>query len=352
MPTLAVLLCGGVSFVTPGSLQSSMSRTPTTSTQTSQMEGPGLSVAGLASCGALALAAAVGLRSRRADRVARNYTSFKRVDYADYEYTNDVGYLPDGTPMNRAGNAINHPEQIPADPHAPGSPLPRANYLNSVGYLPDGTAMNAAGNALNHPETMTAYTHAPGSPLPVSAYQADIGYFVDGTALDAAGNALNHSGSAPTSMPTVASPSPAAPPAFTGSSSPVAASVRHPGGFAYSLQKDAYADLSYFNDVGYLPDGTPLNRAGNAINHPEQIQADPHAPGSPLPRAIFANDVGYLPDGTPMNQAGNAINHPGSIQPDPHSPGSALPASAYSADVGYLVDGTPMDAAGNNSVHG
>ena len=22
---------------------------------------------------------------------------------------NDVGYLPDGTPMNRAGNAINHP---------------------------------------------------------------------------------------------------------------------------------------------------------------------------------------------------------------------------------------------------
>ncbi len=32
--------------------------------------------------------------------------------------------------------------------------------------------------------------------------------------------------------------------------------------------------------------------------------------GSPLPRALFANDVGYLPDGTPMNKAGNAINHP------------------------------------------
>ena len=32
--------------------------------------------------------------------------------------------------------------------------------------------------------------------------------------------------------------------------------------------------------------------------------------GSPLPRANFANDVGYLPDGTPMNRAGNALNHP------------------------------------------
>ena len=32
--------------------------------------------------------------------------------------------------------------------------------------------------------------------------------------------------------------------------------------------------------------------------------------GSPLPRAVFANDVGYLPDGTPLNKAGNAINHP------------------------------------------
>eukprot|EP00438_Fugacium_kawagutii_P001947 Skav224094 [mRNA] locus=scaffold4565:48599:53186:- [translate_table: standard] len=36
--------------------------------------------------------------------------------------------------------------------------------------------------------------------------------------------------------------------------------------------------------------------------------------GSPLPRANFVNDVGYLPDGTPMNMAGNAINHPDSGQ--------------------------------------
>ena len=60
--------------------------------------------------------------------------------------------------------------------------------------------------------------------------------------------------------------------------------------------KDAYADLDYSNDTGYLPDGTPINRAGNAINHPETIQPDRHAPGSPLPRANFVNDVGYLPD--------------------------------------------------------
>ena len=102
--------------------------------------------------------------------------------------------------------------------------------------------------------------------------------------------------------------------------------------------------------TGYLPDGTPMNRAGNAINHPESIGPDPHAPGSPLPRANLHNSIGYLPDGTPMNMAGNAINHPETIGPDPHAPGSPLPPSVYAADVGYLVDGTPMATAGNNSV--
>ena len=149
--------------------------------------------------------------------------------------------------------------------------------------------------------------------------------------------------------------------------------------FEYSFQKDAYADQEFCNDVGYLPDGTPLNRAGNAINHPENIGPDSHAPGSPLPRAIFVNSVGYLPDGTPLNRAGNSINHPESIGPDMHAPGSPLPASVYAADVGhlvdrtltalptqlqcflhvlkfvcsgYLVDGTPLDTAGNNSATG
>ncbi|CAJ1327863.1 unnamed protein product [Effrenium voratum] len=134
------------------------------------------------------------------------------------------------------------------------------------------------------------------------------------------------------------------------SSTSSSGNVRHGIGYPYSFQKDAYADLQYGNDVGYLPDGTPMNAAGNAINHPETIQPDPHSPGSPLPRAIFANDVGYLPDGTPLNRAGNAINHPETIGPDPHSPGSPLPASAYAAEVGYLVDGTPIATAGNNSL--
>ena len=101
---------------------------------------------------------------------------------------------------------------------------------------------------------------------------------------------------------------------------------------------------------GYLLDGTPLNMAGNNINHPENIGPDPHVPGSPLPRAIFTNSIGYLPDGTPMNMAGNAINHPENIQPDVHAPGSPLPSSYYYADVGYLVDGTDLISAGNNSV--
>ena len=122
--------------------------------------------------------------------------------------------------------------------------------------------------------------------------------------------------------------------------------------FFLANPKDAYLDLEYINDVGYLPDGTPMNRAGNAVNHPETIQPDPHSPGSPLPRAHFVNSVGYLPDGTPMNAAGNAINHPETMQPDPHTPGSPLPASFYAADVGYLVDGTDLAYAGNNSVKG
>ena len=99
-----------------------------------------------------------------------------------------------------------------------------------------------------------------------------------------------------------------------------------------------------------MPDGTPMNKAGNCINHPETIQPDPHSPGSPLPRAEFTNSIGYLPDGTPLNAAGNALNHPETMQPDMHTPGSPLPTSVYAADVGFLVDGTDLATAGNNSV--
>ncbi|OLQ08562.1 Ribulose bisphosphate carboxylase, chloroplastic [Symbiodinium microadriaticum] len=288
--------------------------------------------------------------------------AFQKDAYADLEFTNDVGYLPDGTPLNKAGNALNHPETIGADKHVAGSPLPRAKFVNSVGYLPDGTPMNAAGNAINHPETMQPDPHMAGSPLPPSSYAADVGYLVDGTPLETAGN--NSVKGAP------ATPPPAAAAAFVGSSAPAApmaasapppaaaptspGTAMHGRKFEYSFQKDAYADQEFCNDVGYLPDGTPLNRAGNAINHPENIGPDSHAPGSPLPRAIFVNSVGYLPDGTPLNRAGNNINHPESIGPDLHAPGSPLPASVYAADVGYLVgylvDGTPLETAGNNSV--
>ena len=283
--------------------------------------------------------------------------SFQKDVYAELEFSNDVGYLPDGTALNRAGNAINHPESIGPDKHTPGSPLPRANFMNSVGYLPDGTPLNAAGNAINHPESMQPDQHTPGSPLPASVYAADVGYLVDGTPLETAGN------NSVKDMP--ASPPAAAAAAFVGSSAPAtmpaptAAAPAAPAGstvamhgrkFEYSFQKDVYAELEFSNDVGYLPDGTALNRAGNAINHPESIGPDKHTPGSPLPRANFMNSVGYLPDGTPLNAAGNAINHPESMQPDQHTPGSPLPASVYAADVGYLVDGTPLETAGNNSV--
>mmetsp|Transcript_62004 Transcript_62004/g.138444 ORF Transcript_62004/g.138444 Transcript_62004/m.138444 type:complete len:235 (-) Transcript_62004:164-868(-) len=232
---------------------------------------------------------------------------------------NSIGYLPDGTPLNRAGNAINHPESISPDPHTPGSPLPTSIYAADVGYLVDGTPLATAGN-----NSVKGVSAAPPSPPPAAA-AAFVG------------------SSAPTAPPMAASTPPAAAPVGQGT-------AMHGRKFEYSFQKDVYADMEFSNDVGYLPDGTPLNRAGNAINHPENIQPDSHAPGSPLPRANFMNSIGYLPDGTPLNRAGNAINHPESISPDLHTPGSPLPTSVYAADAGYLVDGTPMDRAGNLSV--
>ena len=158
------------------------------------------------------------------------------------------GYLPDGTPLNKAGNCIHHPERIQPDPHAAGSPLPRANLHNSVGYLPDGTPLNAAGNAINHPERMQPDMHVSGSPLPKSAYAADVGYLADGTDLLTAGN------KSVKAKPPVVSPVTSSQPVAV---QPVAASFAsaspealHGVKFSYSMQKDAYADLEFLNDVG------------------------------------------------------------------------------------------------------
>eukprot|EP00434_Breviolum_minutum_P018083 symbB.v1.2.015950.t1/scaffold1203.1/size131588/17 len=373
-------LVAGVNFVAPssGSVPQSVQTTalsPEMAPMSSESS-TGAYGAALVATAAVGVMAAGAQRTRKVARKATHGIKFsysvQKDAYADLEFMNDVGYLPDGTPLNRAGNCINHPETIGPDPHTPGSPLPRANFTNSIGYLPDGTPMNAAGNALNHPETMGPDPHAPGSPLPPSFYAAAAGYLVDGTDMMWAGNLSVKEGAPapPAAVAAPAAPTPVAA-AFVGASAQTGGTtLRHAPGFAYAVQKDAYVDLTFGNDVGYLPDGTPMNRAGNAINHPETIGPDPHAPGSPLPRALFVNDVGYLPDGTPMNRAGNAINHPESwfskqdlgiveglgtllesIGPDPHAPGSELPPSAYAADIGYLVDGTPLDAAGNNAVH-
>merc|ERR1712187_759585 len=122
------------------------------------------------------------------------------------------------------------------------------------------------------------------------------------------------------------------------------------GSNLYEYQRDVYP-FEFGNDVGYFPDGTPYNKAGNAMNHPETIGPDPHVNGSPLPLAKFVNDVGYFPDGTPYNMAGNAMNHPETMGPDPHVNGSPLPATPYAADIGYFVDGTEITKAGNAMNH-
>merc|ERR1711972_828221 len=123
--------------------------------------------------------------------------------------------------------------------------------------------------------------------------------------------------------------------------------------FYYQKSSKSFAQQEFCNDVGYLPDGTPMNFAGNAVNHPETIGPDSHVPGSDLPQAVFCNSIGYLPDGTAMNRAGNAVNHPETIGPDMHMPGSPLPPplKGYVNNIGYLPDGTDMALAGNLMNH-
>merc|ERR1712087_287136 len=81
--------------------------------------------------------------------------------------------------------------------------------------------------------------------------------------------------------------------------------------FFYERPARSFTQLQFSNDMGYLPDGTPMNAAGNAINHPETMGPDLHVAGSPLPPPFkgFVNDMGYLPDGTDMAVAGNLANH-------------------------------------------
>merc|ERR1712032_677092 len=74
-------------------------------------------------------------------------------------------------------------------------------------------------------------------------------------------------------------------------------------GFVYNFA--ANRDQTFWNDVGYLPDGTSFPKAGNAIFRPDTV--DPHQDGSPLPPSKYVNDIGYFPDGTPIDKAGNAI---------------------------------------------
>merc|ERR1712127_8458 len=123
--------------------------------------------------------------------------------------------------------------------------------------------------------------------------------------------------------------------------------------FYYEKPTKAYCEQVFGNEVGYLPDGTAMHKAGNMNNHPEMAVPDPHVAGSPLPKAAFVNDVGYLPDGTPFNKAGNLNNHPETIPADPHTTGAPLPPplKGYLNDIGYLPDGTDMAIAGNLSNH-
>ncbi|CAE8640485.1 unnamed protein product [Polarella glacialis] len=98
-----------------------------------------------------------------------------------------------------------------------------------------------------------------------------------------------------------------------------------------------------------------MNLAGNETNHPEKIKKNMHTPGSALPKSFYMNAVGYLPDGTPLNMAGNEVTRStilrrlGQIRTRTDLL-CRPPLKGYVNDIGYTPDGTPMDKAGNLSV--
>lgn len=96
--------------------------------------------------------------------------------------------------------------------------LERYEYTNDVGYLADGTPINRAGNNSLRPPTPPPFA-ASTAPPPV-----------------------------PPVAPVAAPVPPVAPPATTPPTS--STEVLHGVSFSYSMQKDAYADLEFLNDVG------------------------------------------------------------------------------------------------------
>ena len=75
--------------------------------------------------------------------------------------------------------------------------------------------------------------------------------------------------------------------------------------FYYQRPLESYGQQDFFNQVGYLPDGTPLNTAGNLTNHPDTIGPDQHVAGSELPQAVFVSSIGHGSVTSPQTQRGH-----------------------------------------------
>ena len=95
-------------------------------------------------------------------------------------------------------------------------------------------------------------------------YTNDVGYLADGTPISQAGNNSLHA--APPSYMQAPAPAPAPPPVappppvvtappVVGSYTLTSQEALHGVSFSYSMQKDAYADLEFLNDVGYVAVG-------------------------------------------------------------------------------------------------
>ena len=107
--------------------------------------------------------------------------------------------------------------------------LDRYQYTNDAGYLADGTPISQAGNNSLH-AAPPSYMQAPAPPPPPPA-------------------------PAPAPAPVAPPPPVVTAPPVVGSYTLTSQEALHGVSFSYSMQKDAYADLEFLNDVGYVAVG-------------------------------------------------------------------------------------------------
>ena len=169
--------------------------------------------------GVAALGTALLVRGRASKVTRGNYGGFQPVVCDRDDYANDCGYLPDGTPINQAGNKSLRRQKAEAAPVAVAKAKQMPSKLlqtDLYAALQFQTTKKSSVKGAWASESVP--TSALVTPVPTEAVAAS----------------------------TTELPKPAAEPVEQ---------ALHGTKFGYSLQKDAYADLEFINDVGFLDNG-------------------------------------------------------------------------------------------------